>query len=256
MMNNPTSMSNPTASYIIIGDEILSGRTADKNLNFIANQLVTLGIDLIEVRVVRDVESEIIQAINELRSKFDYVFTSGGIGPTHDDITAESVAKAFEVELIQHPIAKKILYSYYQKKNIPLNEAKIKMSYVPEGADLIDNTISAAPGFKMENVFVMAGIPKIMQQMFFALKPLLNCGKEILSEDITIHMVESEIAEIMKIIQEKFKDVTIGSYPFVIEGENNNKKFGTNIVIRSQEQDKITKVKNLIETEVNKLINQ
>ena len=153
-----------SAGLLIIGDEILSGRTVDQNINFLAKNLSENGIILREVRVVGDFENEIIFAVNELRKKFDYVFTSGGIGPTHDDITSLSIAKAFDQDLILNEVAHKILIQHYGAENV--NEARLKMAYLPRKASLLDNPISSAPGFRIENVFVMAGIPKIFQAMF------------------------------------------------------------------------------------------
>ncbi len=211
-----------TAALLIIGDEILSGRTQDQNLNFLAKGLGEIGINLCEVRVVADIELEIIEALNFLRKKFDYVFTSGGIGPTHDDITSESIAKAFGDKLIKNTEAMAILISHYGAENV--NEARAKMAFIPSQASLLANPISSAPGFRIENVFVMAGIPKIFQAMFAAAKTELNGGNKISSREIKISLTESIIAQDFSDLQKKYAFVTMGSYPF--EG-------GTSLVFRS-----------------------
>jgi len=219
-----------TAALLIIGDEILSGRTEDKNVNFLAKNLTEMGIKLCEVRVVADVEEEIIFALNEIRKKFNYVFTSGGIGPTHDDITSLSVAKAFGEELIQNQEATEILYSYYGQGNV--NEARLKMAFVPQSAKLLDNPVSSAPGFRIGNVFVMAGVPKIFQAMFFAAKKELVTGKKVESRELKISLTESLIAKDFAFLQNKYPQVTMGSYPF--EG-------GTSLVFRSSNLDLLEK---------------
>ncbi len=201
-----------TAGLLIIGDEILSGRTKDANLNFLALSLAEIGISLSEVRVVADIEEEIIWALNALRSKFDYVFTSGGIGPTHDDITCAAVAKAFGQKTVLNEIALEILRNHYGKENV--NEARKKMAILPEGASLLDNPVSSAPGFRIENVFVMAGIPKIFQAMFVAAKQQLIGGKKTKSIEAEIALTESIIAKDFADMQEKYPLVTMGSYPF------------------------------------------
>lgn len=219
-----------TAAFVIIGDEILSGRTEDKNLNFLAKNLTEFGINLCEVRVVADIEQEIIKAVNEVRVKFDYVFTSGGIGPTHDDITALSIAKAFNDKLIQNTEATKILEEYYGADNV--NEARLKMAFVPSKANLLDNPVSSAPGFRIENVFVMAGVPKIFQAMFEAAKKELIGGKKFKSQEIKTHFTESIIAKDLENLQKKYNQIIIGSYPF--DG-------GTSLVFRSQDYDALEK---------------
>jgi molybdenum cofactor synthesis domain-containing protein len=211
-----------TASLLIIGDEILSGRTHDQNLNFLANGLEEIGINLCEVRVVADIESEIIQAANELRKKFDYVFTSGGIGPTHDDITSESIAKAFCDKLIKNSEAMAVLNSHYGVENV--NEARAKMAMIPSMASLLANPVSSAPGFRIENVFVMAGIPRIFQAMFAAAKTELIGGKKTSSREIQISLTESVIAKDFSDLQKKYSEVSMGSYPF---------DSGTSLVFRS-----------------------
>ncbi|MBM5782187.1 MAG: competence/damage-inducible protein A [Pelagibacterales bacterium] len=215
-----------TAAFVMIGDEILSGRTEDKNLNFLAKSLTEFGISLREVRVVPDIEEEIIKAVNEVRIKFDYVFTSGGIGPTHDDITALSIAKAFDDQLVQNKEATQILEHYYGAGNV--NEARLKMAFVPKKASLLDNPVSSAPGFRIGNVFVMAGVPKIFQAMYKAAKKELVAGKKVQSLEIKTSFTESIIAKDLENLQNKYQQVTMGSYPF--EG-------GTSLVFRSQDYD-------------------
>ena len=214
------------AALIIIGNEILSGRTKDKNLAYLAEWLNEIGIQLYEVRVIRDDEDEIIDCVNLLRKKFDYVFTTGGIGPTHDDITTESIAKAFDVELETNPDALKILQGYYKKGD--LNEARLKMTLLPVGAELVENPVTKAPGFKMDNVFVMAGIPSIMQGMLEGARVFLETGAKMSSKSIDVFMPESFVATELSQIQDNYLNVEIGSYPF-----NKDGKFGTSLVMRS-----------------------
>lgn len=219
-----------TAAFVMIGDEILSGRTTDKNLNFLATNLTEMGINLKEVRVVPDVESEIIAAVNAVKNKFDYIFTSGGIGPTHDDITSLSIAKAFGDELVQNQEATEILIKYYGIENI--NEARLKMAFVPKTAKLLDNPVSSAPGFRITNVFVMAGVPKIFQAMFEAAKKELEVGKKVKSKEIRISLTESIIAKDLEDLQNQYPEVSMGSYPF--DG-------GTSLVFRSNDYELLEK---------------
>jgi molybdenum cofactor synthesis domain-containing protein len=200
------------AAFVIIGDEVLSGRTADQNLNFLAKELTSMGINLKEVRVVPDVEDEIVAAVNALRKKFNYVFTSGGIGPTHDDITAAAITKAFDDQLIKNQEAEKILIHHYGEGNV--NEARLKMAFVPSRANLLDNPVSSAPGFMIENVIVMAGVPKIMQAMFFAVAKSLKTGDKVISKEIKTNLTESKIAKDLTALQKEFLNVSMGSYPF------------------------------------------
>ena len=211
MIKNNDKNNNITAAFIIIGDEILSGRTEDKNLHFLANQLTEIGIILKEVRVVADIENEIINAVNHLKSCYNYVFTSGGIGPTHDDITSLSISKAFGVKYSLNQQAKQILIDHYGVDGV--NEARLKMAYLPESAILLDNSISAAPGFRIDNVFVMAGIPKIFQVMFLACKKDLITGNKIISKEIKTNLTESKIAKDFANLQQKYPQITMGSYP-------------------------------------------
>ncbi len=224
------------ASLLIIGDEILSGRTQDKNLGYLATWLNEAGIQLAEVRVVPDVEHEIVEAVNALRHKFDYVFTTGGIGPTHDDITSECMAKAFERRHCIHPEAFRRLEAHYNKSNSEFTEARQRMAYTPEGAELVDNPVSIAPGFQVENVFVLAGVPKIMQAMLEQLRPRLKGGRTILSETLAIYAPESEMAGVLADIEGAQKGISVGSYPFFRDGV-----VGTEIVVRSVEADRIAK---------------
>ena len=234
------------AALIIIGNEILSGRTKDKNLAYLAEWLNEIGIQLYEVRVIRDDEKEIIDCVNLLRKKYDYVFTTGGIGPTHDDITTESVAKAFNVELETNPEALKILQSYYKEGE--LNEARLKMTLLPKGAELVENPATKAPGFKMENVFVMAGIPSIMQGMLEGAKAFLKIGNKMTSKSIDVFMPESYVAEELSKMQDNYPEVEIGSYPFNKEGQ-----FGTSLVMRSANLDTLERCASDVAEMVKKL---
>ncbi len=218
-----------TAAFLVIGDEILSGRTKDKNIGFLADYLTALGIDLSEVRIVPDVQAEIVGAVNALRAKYTYVFTSGGIGPTHDDITAEAVAAAFDVPLNLDPRAVAIMEKHYPPGQF--TPARQRMARIPEGADLIENKVSKAPGFRIGNVHVMAGVPAIMQAMMDAVVPTLQTGKKMLSETVAANMPESRIAERLAAIQDAHPETLIGSYPKATDG-----KFTTQIVIRSRDK--------------------
>ena len=221
-----------SAAIIIIGNEILSGRTKDINTSTIATWLNQLGVRVQEVRVIPDVEAIIVSTINKLRKKYNYVFTTGGIGPTHDDITAQSISKAFGARYGKHKEAYKILEDYYKKNEF--NEGRKKMAWMPVNARLILNPTSGAPGFIMENVFCLPGVPSILQSMLGGLKNEISGGKPIISHTIDLRTVESEIAKSLTSIQDNNKDVEIGSYPFFKAG-----KLGVAIVIRSEEQSKI-----------------
>ena len=218
-----------TAALIVIGDEVLSGRTKDKNIGHIAERLTEVGIDLREVRVVADVEDDIVAAINALRARFTYVFTTGGIGPTHDDITADAVAKAFDVPIDVDPRARALLLEYIPEKD--LNEARLRMARIPEGASLVVNEVSKAPGFRIENVIVMAGVPRIMQAMLEAVLPELEKGVPVLSETLLAGAKEGDIAAPLKAIAARFPQVAIGSYPFRDENGEPN----ANLVVRSRD---------------------
>ena len=234
------------AALIIIGNEILSGRTKDKNLAYLAEWLNEIGIQLYEVRVIRDDEKEIIDCVNLLRKKYNYVFTTGGIGPTHDDITTASIAKAFNVKLETNPEALNILKGYYKEGE--LNEARLKMTLLPQGAELVENPVTKAPGFKMENVFVMAGIPSIMQGMLEGAKIFLEIGNKMSSKSIDVFMPESVVAGKLSKIQDNFSNVEIGSYPFNKEG-----KFGTSLVMRSADLQALDRCEHEITAMVKKL---
>lgn len=221
---------NPTAAIMIIGDEILSGRTLDTNVNTIAKFLASLGIDLNEVRMVRDVEAQIIEALNSLRNAYDYVFTTGGIGPTHDDITADSVAKAFGVEIVEHPEARRLLEDRAQRIGAELNANSLRMARIPVGARLIKNPISAAPGIHIGNVFVMAGVPKIMASMLDDVAPYLKTGHKVLSKTLKLTYVgESWAADVLRELDQAYAGLSFGSYPY---GLYNGGEFGTNLVVR------------------------
>ncbi len=202
-----------TAALLIVGNEILSGRTKDANLHFIAEKLGEMGIRLAEARVVPDIPDEIIEAVNALRNKYTYVFTTGGIGPTHDDITAECVARAFGVALVQNTEARRRLEERWAESGIEMNEARLRMANAPEGAVLIDNPVSAAPGFQIGNVFVMAGVPKIMQAMFTGLRDRLAGGDPLLSRTIACNLPEGTLAGGLGAVQARHAEVDIGSYP-------------------------------------------
>jgi len=225
-------MKTYTACLIIIGNEILSGRTQDKNLAWIAAKLNERGIRLMEARVVMDIEESIIEAVNACRSQYDYVFTTGGIGPTHDDITSACIAQAFGVKLHRHPDAERALRAHYTHDQI--NEARLKMSDVPEGAELIANPVSIAPGFKMENVYVMAGVPKIMQAMFDGICHSLAEGAPMQSTTISVYLTEGTIAADLTSIQQNHPELEIGSYPFIRDG-----RLGTSLVVRGLVQEMI-----------------
>ena len=220
------------AAILIIGNEILSGRTQDTNTSTIALWLNSIGVKVQEVRVIPDIEDTIVNFVNELRKINDYVFTTGGIGPTHDDITAKSISKAFNLEYEIHQKAFKILEAYYKPGEF--NEGRQKMVWMPKNANLILNPTSGAPGFSVENVFCLPGVPSILKSMLGGLKNEIVGGEPILSQTISLRSVESEIAKPLTDIQDSNKDVEIGSYPFFQAG-----KLGVSIVIRSENKSKI-----------------
>ncbi len=220
-----------TAALLIIGNEILSGRTQDTNTPWIAAKLAERGIRLVEVRVVPDIEGRIIDAIHELQPKATYLFTTGGIGPTHDDITTESVAKAVNVPVELNEDARKMLLTYYKSAD-KLTEARLKMAHIPKGATLISNPVSGAPGFKIENIFVMAGVPLIMQAMLDHVLPELVSGVPILSNTVTCDLPESLIAIQLAEIQRNYPDIEIGSYPHFRAGE-----IGLSLVLRATDKE-------------------
>jgi molybdenum cofactor synthesis domain-containing protein len=223
-----------TAGLLVIGDEILSGRTKDKNIGFIAEYLTNIGIDLKEVRVVADEEADIIAALDALRGRYTYVFTTGGIGPTHDDITADSVAKAFGVGIDHHP---DVVARFKERFKNPgeLNEARLRMARIPDGADLIQSATILAPGFKLGNVIVMAGVPSIMQAMMDIISPKLKSGVKMLSDSVRANAREGDIGGPLRAIAAAHPDTIIGSYPFLDE----DKKPNTNLVVRSRDPDKL-----------------
>jgi molybdenum cofactor synthesis domain-containing protein len=221
-----------TAAVLIIGNEILSGRTQDTNLAYIATGLNEVGVTLREARVIPDIAETIIATVNELRAKYDYIFTTGGIGPTHDDITSESIAKAFGLPWTLHPEAHSQFLQHYKPGE--LNEARLRMAHTPEGASLIRNPVSRAPGFRIGNVFVMAGIPRVMQGMFDSIKHDLKGGRPMLSRTVSCHLPEGVIAQGLGEIQTRYSDLDIGSYPFYRRGE-----FGTSLVLRGRDKDRL-----------------
>lgn len=218
-----------SAGLLVIGDEILSGRTKDKNIGYIAEYLTNIGIDLREVRVVPDVEAEIVDALNALRHKFTYVFTTGGIGPTHDDITADCVAKAFGVGIDHDPRAVAMLKERFTGQD--LNEARLRMARIPHGADLVANKVSKAPGFRIGNVIVMAGVPSIMQAMLDEVGPTLRTGVKMLSRTVRADAREGDIGTPLAAIAKAHPRTVIGSYPFFDEAFGPN----TNVVVRSRD---------------------
>ena len=216
-----------TAALVVIGDEILSGRTHDRNIAQVASWLQVQGIRLAEVRVVPDVEERIAEAVNALRTAHDYLFTTGGIGPTHDDITVDAVAKALGLPVVVHPEARRILEDYYATRG-GITEARLRMARVPEGADLIPNRMSGAPGIRVGNVFLMAGVPHITAQMLDALTGTLEGGAPLLTETIGCWVAESEVADLLREVEKAHPECSIGSYPFFRDGRT-----GANFVIRS-----------------------
>lgn len=214
-----------TAAVLVIGNEILSGRTKDANLNYLATELNAIGVRLLEARVVADVPEAIVKAVNELRAAYDYVFTTGGIGPTHDDITSECVARAFGVRLIKDPRAVKLLTDHYGEAN--LTEARLRMAHLPEGSVLVDNPISTAPGFQIGNVFVLAGVPAICRAMFDGIKGQLRTGDRVLSATVSAFVGEGVIAKGLGALQDRYPTLEIGSYPFFRQG-----RFGASFVLR------------------------
>jgi molybdenum cofactor synthesis domain-containing protein len=219
-----------TAALAVIGDEILSGRTHDKNIAQVASWLQVQGIRLSEVRVVPDVEDRIVDAVNALRTRYDYLLTTGGIGPTHDDISVDAVAKALGVSVVVHPEARRILEDYYTSRG-GLNPARLRMARVPEGASLIENRMSGAPGIHVANIYMMAGVPHIAAQMLDALTGTLEGGALLLSETVGGYIKESEVADLLRETERAHPQCSIGSYPFFREGQ-----VGANFVVRSTDR--------------------
>lgn len=221
-----------TAALLVIGDEILSGRTQDRNVAQVAEWMNRQGIRLGEVRIVPDQEQRIGDAVNELRRGFDYLFTTGGIGPTHDDITVDSIAAAFGVPVIVHPDARRVLDEYYAQRG-GLNEARLRMARVPEGAELIANPLSGAPGVKMDNVYILAGVPNIAAHMLESLDGKLEGGRPVVSVTVGAFAAESEVAELLRAAQAEHKGVAIGSYPMAKDG-----RYAANFVVRSEDSER------------------
>ena len=221
-----------TAALVVIGDEILSGRTEDRNISQVARWLNEQGIRLAEVRVVPDEEKAIVIAVNSLRTLYDYVFTTGGIGPTHDDITIDSIAEAFGVPVIVHPEARHVLEDYYKDRPGGLTESRLRMARAPAGAELIPNPSSGAPGVRMGNVYILAGVPNIAKAMLAALDGKLEGGKPMLSATVRAHAAESDVAELLREVQGEHPGVSIGSYPFYRDGG-----YGADFVVRSDDEE-------------------
>ena len=238
-MTDQESSRTVTAALVVIGEEILSGRTSDVNIAYIASYLTRIGIALREVRVVADIEAEIVAAVNELRQRFTYVFTTGGIGPTHDDVTTDAIAKAFRVEVVVDTEA--VVAMRQRLSETELTPARLRMARIPQGAKLIDNAISRAPGFMLENVIVMAGVPRIMQVMLDAVSPRLAKGRPMLARSVRIDVAEGDAAPGLAEIQSAHPEVQIGSYPFF-----ENKRLGTYVVLRSTDAAKLAAAQNAL----------
>jgi molybdenum cofactor synthesis domain-containing protein len=237
-----TASAPVTAGLLVIGDEILSGRTKDKNIGYIAEYLTNIGIDLREVRVVPDIEEEIVTALDALRARYTYLFTTGGIGPTHDDITADCVAKAFGVTIDHDPRAVAIMKERFDAMGTTMNEARMRMTRIPAGAELVLNKVSAAPGFWIGNVIVMAGVPSIMQAMLDWVAPKLATGAKMLSETVRADAREGDVGTELGAVAKAHPDVMIGSYPFMDDRGPN-----TNIVVRSRDAAKLATAKAAVE---------
>ncbi|MEX0306328.1 MAG: competence/damage-inducible protein A [Ruegeria sp.] len=227
-------MANPTAAMLVIGDEILSGRTRDANMHYLAGELAKQGIDLKEVRIVSDDAPAIEAAVRALSKAYDHVFTSGGIGPTHDDITADCIARAFGVHIDVRDDARALLEAHYDKSGLELNAARLRMARIPDGAALIDNPVSTAPGFTIANVHVMAGVPLVFQAMVASVLPLLTGGNPLLSQTLRVDRGEGDIAATLAALAKDFGDLAIGCYPFQTNGV-----FGANVVVRGTDGGRI-----------------
>jgi molybdenum cofactor synthesis domain-containing protein len=223
-------MTNPTAAMLVIGDEILSGRTRDSNMHYLAGELTRIGISLREVRVVADVHEDIVAAVHALSGRYTHLFTSGGIGPTHDDITADAVAEAMGARISHRADAMALLQAHYDRSGLPFNEARQRMARIPDGAALIDNPVSTAPGFTIGNVHVMAGVPNIFQAMVASVLPRLTGGPPLLSQSLRVERGEGEIAADFGALAAEFPDLAMGSYPFIQNGAH-----GTNLVVRGSD---------------------
>ena len=227
-------MPNPTAAMLVIGDEILSGRTRDANMHYLAGQLTERGIDLKEVRVVGDEAAEITGAAKVLSERYDHVFTSGGIGPTHDDITADCIAAAFDAPIDVRADARALLADFYEKSGRELNAARLRMARIPDGAALIDNPVSVAPGFSLHNVHVMAGVPSVFKAMVASVLPTLTGGAPLLSDTLRVVKREGDIAGPLGVLAEQFDDLSFGSYPFQQDGI-----YGANLVVRGTDESRL-----------------
>jgi molybdenum cofactor synthesis domain-containing protein len=227
-------MPNPTAAMLVIGDEILSGRTRDANMHYLAGQLADRGIDLREVRIVSDDSAAIIAAVRALSAGFDHVFTSGGIGPTHDDITADCIAAAFEVPIDIRADARALLEAHYARTGLELNAARLRMARIPQGAALIENPVSTAPGFTLGNVHVMAGVPSVFQAMVASVLPALVGGAPLLSQSLRVMRGEGDIAASLSALAARYADLAIGCYPFQVDGV-----YGANVVVRGAEAARV-----------------
>ncbi len=227
-------MANPTAAMLVIGDEILSGRTQDTNTGFLAGKLTGIGVALREVRVVGDEQQDIVDAVNALRHRYTYVFTSGGIGPTHDDITADAIAAAFGVPIDVREDARAILATNYRNPGLELNEARLRMARIPDGASLIDNPVSKAPGFRIGNVHVMAGVPAVFHVMVESILPTLTGGQPVQSVTVRFDMPEGAFAGQLAEIAKRNPDLSYGSYPYVRDGV-----FGSNVVVRGTDKARL-----------------
>jgi molybdenum cofactor synthesis domain-containing protein len=242
-MSDASAAAIVTAGLLVIGDEILSGRTKDRNVGYIAQYLTAIGIDLKEVRIVSDEEAAIVAALDALRSRYTYVFTTGGIGPTHDDITAECVAKAFGVPIDYDPRAIAIMKQRYDAMGTEMNEARMRMTRIPQGAELVPNPISAAPGFWIGNVIVMAGVPAVMQAMLDTVAPKLKTGVKMISESVRAECREGDVGTELGEVAKSHPEVMIGSYPFVDDQRGPN----TNIVLRSRDPARLAAAKAAVE---------
>ena len=223
-------MANPTAAMLVIGDEILSGRTRDANMHHLAQELTKHGIDLKEVRVVSDHAPAIVAAVRALSDGFDHVFTSGGIGPTHDDITADCIAEAFGRSIDVRADARALLEAHYARTGLELNTARLRMARIPDGATLIENPVSTAPGFTLENVHVMAGVPSVFCAMMASVLPGLTGGSPLLSQTLSVMRGEGDIADTLSALAADFPDLSVGCYPFQRDGA-----YGANVVVRGAE---------------------
>lgn len=231
-----------TAAVLVIGDEILSGRTHDRNINYIAAHCTRVGIRLIEVRVIADDESAIVEAVNALRARYTYLFTTGGIGPTHDDITADAVAKAMGVPIDHDPRAVELLTAYFARRGVEATSARMRMARIPFGGELITNAVSVAPGFMIGNVIVLAGVPEVMQVMLDDITPRLRTGAKMITATIQLFRPEGDLADLFAAHQQAFPDVAMGSYPSFAEG-----RVSTQLVLRSTDSSLLKRAREELE---------